>query len=62
MEMLTFIKSTPENLQKILTHLQSSAIMDLLLTLVRLEELPEAKGTVQVPGNQKKKKKKEKKH
>jgi hypothetical protein len=47
-EMLSFIKSSPENLQKILSHLQSSAIMDLLLTLVRLEELPEAKGTVQV--------------
>jgi hypothetical protein len=48
LEMLDFIKSTPENLEKILCHLQSSAIMDLLLTLVRLEELPEAKGTVQV--------------
>lgn len=46
--MLDFIKSTPANLEKILSHLQSSAIMDLLLTLVRLEELPEAKGTVQV--------------
>lgn len=46
--MLDFIKSTPVNLQLILSHLQSSAIMDLLLTLVRLEELPEAKGTVQV--------------
>lgn len=48
LEMLDFIKSTPANLEKILSHLQSSAIMDLLLTLVRLEELPEAKGTVQV--------------
>lgn len=47
-EMLDFIKSTPVNLEMILCHLQSSAIMDLLLTLVRLEELPEAKGTVQV--------------
>lgn len=47
-EMLDFIKSTPVNLELILCHLQSSAIMDLLLTLVRLEELPEAKGTVQV--------------
>ncbi|KAI8064073.1 SIT4 phosphatase-associated protein-domain-containing protein [Thamnidium elegans] len=46
-EMLDFIKSTPVNLELILCHLQSSAIMDLLLTLVRLEELPEAKGTVQ---------------
>lgn len=48
LEMLDFIKSSPANLDKILSHLQSSAIMDLLLTLVRLEELPEAKGTVQV--------------
>ncbi|KAI7867052.1 SIT4 phosphatase-associated protein-domain-containing protein [Mucor mucedo] len=47
LEMLDFIKSKPANLDMILSHLQSSAIMDLLLTLVRLEELPEAKGTVQ---------------
>jgi hypothetical protein len=47
-EMLGFIKSTPENLKLILSNLQSSAIMDLLLTLIRLEELPEAKGIVQV--------------
>lgn len=46
-EMLGFIKSTPENLKLILSNLQSSAIMDLLLTLIRLEELPEAKGIVQ---------------
>lgn len=46
--MLGFIKSTPENLKLILANLQSSAIMDLLLTLIRLEELPEAKGMVQV--------------
>ncbi|GAN05567.1 Ser/Thr protein phosphatase 6 regulatory subunit 3 isoform X9 [Mucor ambiguus] len=46
-DMLGFIKSTPENLKLILAHLQSSAIMDLLLTLMRLEELPEAKGIVQ---------------
>ncbi|KAI8891324.1 SAPS-domain-containing protein [Backusella circina FSU 941] len=45
-EMLDFIKSTPENLNKILCHLQSPAIMDLLISLVRLEELPEAKGIV----------------
>lgn len=49
--MLDFIKSKPANLDMILSHLQSSAIMDLLLTLVRLEELPEAKGTVQVSFN-----------
>ncbi|KAG0188779.1 hypothetical protein DFQ28_004387, partial [Apophysomyces sp. BC1034] len=46
-EMVEFIKSRPDNLAKILSHLQTSAIMDLLLTLVRLEELPEGKGLVQ---------------
>jgi serine/threonine-protein phosphatase 6 regulatory subunit 3 len=46
--MLEFIESQPENLNKILDHLDSSAIMDLLLTLVRMEELPEGKGIVQV--------------
>lgn len=46
--MLGFIKSTPENLKLILANLQNSTIMDLLLTLIRLEELPEAKGIVQV--------------
>ncbi|KAI8343547.1 SIT4 phosphatase-associated protein-domain-containing protein [Chlamydoabsidia padenii] len=46
-EMLEFIESRPENLDKILNHLHSSAIMDLLLTLVRMEELPEGKGIVQ---------------
>ncbi|KAI8086716.1 SIT4 phosphatase-associated protein-domain-containing protein [Halteromyces radiatus] len=46
-EMLEFIESKPENLTKILNHLHSSAIMDLLLTLVRMEELPEGKGIVQ---------------
>ncbi|KAI8393932.1 SIT4 phosphatase-associated protein-domain-containing protein [Radiomyces spectabilis] len=45
-EMLTFIKSDPENLQKILNHLKTSAILDLLLTLVRLEEVDEGKGIV----------------
>lgn len=46
--MMTFIQSDPENLNKILSHLQTSAIMDLLLTLVRMEELPEGKGVVKV--------------
>ncbi|GAA5801101.1 hypothetical protein HPULCUR_006543 [Helicostylum pulchrum] len=47
-EMMTFIQSDAENLSKILSHLQTSAIMDLLLTLVRMEELPEGKGVVKV--------------
>ncbi|KAI9472134.1 MAG: SIT4 phosphatase-associated protein-domain-containing protein [Benjaminiella poitrasii] len=45
-EVMAFIQSDPENLNKILSHLQTSAIMDLLLTLVRMEELPEGKGVV----------------
>ena len=47
-EVLDFIKSKPEHLEQILGHLQTSAIMDLLLTLVRVEELSEGKGIVQV--------------
>lgn len=46
--MMTFIQSEADNLDKILSHLQTSAIMDLLLTLVRMEELPEGKGVVKV--------------
>ncbi|KAI9274220.1 SIT4 phosphatase-associated protein-domain-containing protein [Sporodiniella umbellata] len=45
-EMMGFIQSNPENLKKILGHLQTSAITDLLLTLVRMEELREGKGVV----------------
>ncbi|CEP10194.1 hypothetical protein [Parasitella parasitica] len=45
-EMMAFIQSDADNLNKILSHLQTSAIMDLLLTLVRMEELPEGKGVV----------------
>lgn len=46
MDMLHFIQANP--VDRLLSHLQSSAIMDLVLTLIRLEELPEAKGIVQV--------------
>lgn len=46
--MMNFIQSDSENLNKILAHLQTSAIMDLLLTLVRMEELSEGKGVVKV--------------
>lgn len=45
---MNFIQSDSENLNKILAHLQTSAIMDLLLTLVRMEELSEGKGVVKV--------------
>ncbi|RCH81858.1 hypothetical protein CU098_000819, partial [Rhizopus stolonifer] len=46
-EMLLFIKSSPSQLDKILSHLQSSAVMEFLFSLIHLEELPEGKGTVQ---------------
>ncbi|OBZ84803.1 Extragenic suppressor of kinetochore protein 1 [Choanephora cucurbitarum] len=46
-DMLCFVKSSPYHLDKILSHLQDASIMELLLSLVRLEELPEAKGIVQ---------------
>lgn len=48
---MNFIQSDSENLNKILAHLQTSAIMDLLLTLVRMEELSEGKGIVKVNGD-----------
>lgn len=53
--MMTFIQADPQNLTKILSHLQTSAIMDLLLTLVRMEELPEGKGVVKVTKKKKRK-------
>ncbi|KAI8369673.1 SIT4 phosphatase-associated protein-domain-containing protein [Blakeslea trispora] len=46
-DMLCFVKSSPHHLEKMLTHLQDASIMELLLSLIRLEELPEAKGIVQ---------------
>ncbi|KAL0093205.1 SIT4 phosphatase-associated protein-domain-containing protein [Phycomyces blakesleeanus] len=46
-EMLKFITAKPENIKKLLAHLQTSSIMDLLLTLIRVEELEEGKGIIQ---------------
>ncbi|KAI8875027.1 SAPS-domain-containing protein, partial [Backusella circina FSU 941] len=45
-KMVTFIKLQPENLKKILNHLHSAPILDLLLILIRLEELPDIKGII----------------
>ncbi|KAI8976765.1 SIT4 phosphatase-associated protein-domain-containing protein [Pilobolus umbonatus] len=45
-EMVEFIKSKPENVKKILAHLESSPMMDLLLKLVRMEEITEGRGLV----------------
>ncbi|KAF8979145.1 hypothetical protein BGZ46_005763 [Entomortierella lignicola] len=46
-ETLEFIKSQPEVVPKLLLHMSTSAIMDLLLKIISMEESPEGKGTVQ---------------
>lgn len=46
--MLNFIKSQPEVVPKLLLHMSTSSIMDLLLKIISMEESPEGKGTVQV--------------
>lgn len=46
--MLHFIKSQPEVVPKLLLHMSTSSIMDLLLKIISMEESPEGKGTVQV--------------
>lgn len=46
--MLQFIKTQPEVVPKLLLHMSTSAIMDLLLKIISMEEAQEGKGTVQV--------------
>ncbi|KAK5821059.1 SIT4 phosphatase-associated protein-domain-containing protein [Linnemannia elongata] len=46
-EMLSFIRSQPKVVPKLLLHMSTSAIMDLLLKIISMEESPEGKGTVQ---------------
>ncbi|KAI8998266.1 SIT4 phosphatase-associated protein-domain-containing protein [Gaertneriomyces semiglobifer] len=46
-EMLTFIRAKENVVKKLLTHIGSSAIADLLLKLISLEELPEGQGIVE---------------
>ncbi|KAF9120001.1 hypothetical protein BGW39_011745 [Mortierella sp. 14UC] len=46
-DMLQFIKSRPEVVPKLLLHMSTSPIMDLLLKIISMEESPEGKGTVQ---------------
>ncbi|KAL1920839.1 uncharacterized protein VTP21DRAFT_11474 [Calcarisporiella thermophila] len=46
-EMLDFIKSQENSLDKILSHLEVSAMVDMLVTILRLEELPEGAGVVE---------------
>ncbi|ORZ28877.1 SIT4 phosphatase-associated protein-domain-containing protein [Lobosporangium transversale] len=46
-EMLQFIKAQPNVVSKLLTHMSTSSIMDLLLKIISMEESPDGKGTVQ---------------
>ncbi|GJJ74790.1 hypothetical protein EMPS_07148 [Entomortierella parvispora] len=46
-DMLQFIKSQPEVVPKLLLHMSTSSIMDLLLKIISMEESVEGKGTVQ---------------
>jgi len=51
LQMLQFIKSQPEVVPKLLLHMSTSSIMDLLLKIISMEESVEGKGTVQVQNN-----------
>ncbi|KAF9912144.1 hypothetical protein EC991_000554 [Linnemannia zychae] len=44
---MSFIRSQPKVVPKLLLHMSTSAIMDLLLKIISMEESPEGKGTVQ---------------
>jgi len=46
--MTAFIKKQDSILQKLLNHIGTSAIADLVLKLIAVEELPEGAGTIQV--------------
>ncbi|KAJ3160426.1 hypothetical protein HDU86_000760 [Geranomyces michiganensis] len=46
-EMVTFIRAQPNVVQRLLAHIGSSAIADLLLKLISMEELPEGAGVVE---------------
>ncbi|KAF9109133.1 hypothetical protein BGX27_007957 [Mortierella sp. AM989] len=46
-EMLQFIKAQPEVVPKLLLHMSTSSIMDLLLKIISMEESPDGRGTVQ---------------
>ncbi|KAJ3039005.1 hypothetical protein HDV00_012692 [Rhizophlyctis rosea] len=45
-EMITFVRAQPQIVNKLLTHIGTSAIADLLLKLISMEELPEGRGIV----------------
>lgn len=46
--MIAFIRGEPDVVKKLLTHIGSSAIADLLLKLISMEEVPEGAGIVEV--------------
>ncbi|KAI8839574.1 SIT4 phosphatase-associated protein-domain-containing protein [Chytridium lagenaria] len=46
-QMVTFVKAQPNIIKKILTHIGTSAIADLLLKIISVEEVPEGQGVVQ---------------
>jgi hypothetical protein len=49
--MVKFIQSIPNVIKKMLSHMDTSAIMDLLLKLISVEEYPEGAGVIDVSGN-----------
>ncbi|KAJ3139313.1 hypothetical protein HDU90_000679 [Geranomyces variabilis] len=51
-EMVSFIRAQPNVVQRLLTHIGSSAIADLLLKLISMEELPEGAGVVEWLSNE----------
>ncbi|KAG0348184.1 hypothetical protein BG005_011686, partial [Podila minutissima] len=46
-DMLEFIKAQPDVVPKLLLHMSTSSIMDLLLKIISMEEAPEGRGTVE---------------
>ncbi|CAG8565225.1 7450_t:CDS:10 [Funneliformis mosseae] len=49
-EMVKFIQSIPNVVKKMLNHLETSAIVELLLKLISVEEYPEGAGVIDVSG------------
>jgi hypothetical protein len=48
MQMVTFIRAQQNIVQKFLVHIGTSAIADLVLKLISVDELPEGSGVVEV--------------
>ncbi|KAF9942243.1 hypothetical protein BGZ67_002576 [Mortierella alpina] len=47
-DMLQFIQAQPDVVSKLLLHISTSSVMDLLLKIISMEESPEGRGTVQI--------------